>query len=60
MELSEHGASRRDLGRQRAQAVGPNDLKPNLTRTFKLPNDLHFEVKFWDVIGLYFDPSDKA
>ena len=37
-----------------------NDLKPHLTRTFKLSNDPHFEEKFWDVIGLYLDPPDKA
>lgn len=30
-----------------------NDLKPHLTRTFKLSNDPQFEEKFWDVIGLY-------
>ncbi|WP_284404933.1 IS630 family transposase, partial [Pseudomonas syringae] len=37
-----------------------NDLKPHLTRTFKLSNDPHFEEKFWDVIGLYLEPPDKA
>ena len=37
-----------------------NDLKPHLTRTFKLSNDPHFEEKFWDVIGLYLDPPDTA
>ena len=37
-----------------------NDLKPHLTRTFKLSNDPNFEEKFWDVIGLYLDPPDKA
>ena len=30
-----------------------NDLKPHLTRTFKLSNDPQFEEKFWDVTGLY-------
>ncbi|MDG6387832.1 IS630 family transposase, partial [Pseudomonas syringae] len=34
--------------------------KPHLTRTFKLSNDPNFEEKFWDVIGLYLDPPDKA
>jgi transposase len=29
-----------------------NDIKPHLTRTFKLSNDPQFEAKFWDVIGL--------
>lgn len=37
-----------------------NDIKPHLTRTFKLSNDPHFESKFWDVIGLYLNPPDKA
>jgi transposase len=37
-----------------------NDIKPHLTRTFKLSNDPHFEQKFWDVIGLYLDPPAKA
>lgn len=37
-----------------------NDLKPHLTRTFKLSNDPEFERKFWDVIGLYLDPPTQA
>jgi transposase len=37
-----------------------NDLKPHLTRTFKVSNDPQFEEKFWDVIGLYLAPPDKA
>jgi transposase len=37
-----------------------NDLKPHLTRTFKLSNDPQFEPKFWDVIGLYLNPPQKA
>src|SRR5207253_2400717 len=37
-----------------------NDLKPHLRRTFKLSNDKDFEQKFWDVIGLYLDPPEKA
>ncbi|NCE88410.1 IS630 family transposase [Pseudomonas sp. Q1] len=37
-----------------------NDLKPHLTRTFKLSNDPNFEERFWDVIGLYLAPPDKA
>lgn len=37
-----------------------NDLKPHLTRTFKLSNDPQFETKFWDVIGLYLNPPDRA
>ena len=37
-----------------------NDLKPHLSRTFKLSSDPCFEEKFWDVIGLYLRPPDKA
>lgn len=37
-----------------------NDLKPHLLRTFKISRDPHFEEKFWDVIGLYLDPPEKA
>ena len=37
-----------------------NDLKPHLRRTFKISNDPQYERKFWDVIGLYLNPPDKA
>jgi len=37
-----------------------NDIKPHLKRTFKLSNDKEFEAKFWDVIGLYLDPPERA
>ena len=37
-----------------------NDIKPHLIRTFKLSNDPQFEPKFWDIIGLYLNPPDKA
>ncbi|MFM9939029.1 MAG: IS630 family transposase [Hyphomicrobiaceae bacterium] len=37
-----------------------NDLKPHVTKTFKLSNDPKFGEKFWDVIGLYLDPPAKA
>lgn len=37
-----------------------NDLKPHLLRTFKISRDPRFEEKFWDVIGLYLNPPDKA
>src|SRR5207245_1914924 len=37
-----------------------NDLKPHLLRTFKISGDPQFEPKFWDVIGLYLNPPDKA
>ena len=37
-----------------------NGLKPHRTRTFRLSKDKHSERKFWDVIGLYLDPPEKA
>lgn len=37
-----------------------NDIKPHVTKTFKLSTDKHFEEKFWDVIGLYLSPPAKA
>lgn len=37
-----------------------NAIKPHVTRTFKLSNDKNFEKKFWDVIGLYLNPPDRA
>lgn len=37
-----------------------NDLKPHLKRTFKVSNDPQFEAKFWDVIGLYLHPPERA
>ena len=37
-----------------------NDLKPHRVRTFKVSTDPEFERKFWDVIGLYLNPPDKA
>ena len=37
-----------------------NELKPHQSRVFKISNDKNFEEKFWDVIGLYLNPPDKA
>jgi len=37
-----------------------NDIKPHLVEQFKLSRDPRFEQKFWDVIGLYLDPPQKA
>lgn len=37
-----------------------NAIKPHVIRTFKLSTDTHFEKKFWDVIGLYLHPPDRA
>lgn len=37
-----------------------NEVKPHLTRTFKVSKDPQFVSKFWDIIGLYLDPPEKA
>ena len=37
-----------------------HQIKPHRIRTFKVSNDQHFEDKFWDVIGLYLDPPERA
>jgi len=37
-----------------------HDIQPHRVRTFKLSEDLHFEEKFWDVVGLYLHPPDRA
>ena len=37
-----------------------NDIKPHVRRTFKLSQDPEFEPKFWDIIGLYLNPPQKA
>lgn len=57
----------RSMARQTGLAVGSvhalwqaNEIKPHLVRTFKLSHDPAFEAKFWDVIGLYLQPPDKA
>jgi transposase len=37
-----------------------NELKPHLSRTFKLSNDPRFIEKVTDVVGLYLDPPEHA
>ena len=36
------------------------NIRPHLTRTFKLSNDPHFVEKVTDIVGLYLNPPDKA
>jgi transposase len=43
---------------QRLWAV--HGIQPHRVRTFKLSKDLQFEEKFWDVVGLYLNPPDRA
>jgi len=53
----------------KAQGVSPatvqriwhqHQLKPHLTKTFKLSNDPDFVDKFTDIVGLYLNPPDRA
>lgn len=37
-----------------------NNLKPHLTRIFKISNDPHFIEKVIDVVGLYLNPPERA
>ncbi len=37
-----------------------HDLQPHRTRTFKISRDPLFAPEFWDVIGLYLEPPQKA
>ena len=37
-----------------------HNLKPHLTKTFKLSNDKRFVDKLHDVVGLYLNPPDRA
>src|SRR5258708_3570964 len=49
------------VGRASVQRLwAASEIKPHLSRSFKLSNDKRFEEKFWDVIGLYLNPPDKA
>ena len=37
-----------------------NDIKPHLTRTFKVSKDAKFDEKATDVVGLYMNPPENA
>jgi transposase len=37
-----------------------HNLKPHLTKTFKLSTDKHFVEKLCDIVGLYLHPPDKS
>ena len=53
----------RELGVSKAtvqRVWSENEIKPHLTRVFKLSTDPDFEAKFWDVIGLYLNPPERA
>ncbi len=49
------------VSKSRVQQIwSQNDIKPHQTRTFKLSRDPEFEPKFWDIVGLYLSPPQKA
>ena len=49
------------LSKSRVQQLWQaNDLKPHRVRPFKLSKDPQFEAKFWEVIGLYLHPPQRA
>ena len=37
-----------------------HSIAPHRLKSFKLSKDLAFEEKFWDVVGLYLNPPDRA
>jgi transposase len=54
-------AKAKDVSNQTVQKLWKaNGIKPHITRTFKVSNDKQFERKFWDVIGLYLNPPERA
>lgn len=56
MMAKAQGLSRMTVQRIWKQA----QLKPHLTKTFKLSRDKHFVEKLTDVVGLYLNPPGKA
>ena len=60
LEFAHNGSGGRHLGVERAAYLAPQRPQAPSARTFKLSNDKQFEEKFWDVIGLYLNPPDKA
>jgi|GEM_PF-2518764 hypothetical protein len=58
--LPHHGQNQRCFPNT-VQLLWPaNDIKPHITRTFKIPNDKDFEAKLWEVIGLHLNPPERS
>ena len=54
-------ADRHGIGKDSVARIWrDHGLKPWKVDTFKISNDLHFEDKLIDVVGLYLNPPDKA
>jgi transposase len=54
-------AKAQGLGRMTIQRIWSRaQIKPHLTKTFKLSRDKHFVEKLTDVVGLYLNPPDRA
>jgi hypothetical protein len=60
LERAEHGPPCWCLLQFSATYLGQERSEAAHHRTFKLSNDPKFEEKFWDVIGLYLNPPEKA
>ena len=60
MDLPRDGSRVRCLQATVQRVWSQNEIKPHLTRVFKLSSDPNFEAKFWDVIGLYLNPPEQA
>jgi hypothetical protein len=60
LELPHDGAHRRHLGGERAATVGRQQHQAAPLAHLQTVERPAVEEKFWDVIGLYLDPPDKA
>jgi hypothetical protein len=60
MERALYGARSQSEQEHSTARLERNEIKPHRLETFKISNDPNFEEKFWDVIGLYLDPPERA
>ena len=60
MELSAHGGGAKVSKNTVNRLWQVHNLKPHLSRTFKLSRDPKFLEKLTDVVGLYLNPPQKA
>jgi hypothetical protein len=59
LELPNDGTRGRHFAGQVQRLWAANDIKPDLSRTFKLSKDKQFEAKFWDVIWAPSRPAQR-
>ena len=60
MELPDHGESKGYSKNTVNRFWQLHNIKPHLSRTFKLSRDAKFLEKLTDVVGLYLDPPQRA